>query len=198
MTTLVAVVFPHESTASAAAEDVQWLALDVSVDADAVAVVTRDRAGGFHMTTNHGVTGGTQWGVFWVLLLEALFRSQCDVHAGPGRGRSPSRGYHAVDDTFRGHLQDMLTPGCSALLLAAEDVLSEEAVRELTRLGGVLVMWGLAADARMLIQGALSGVTATSGSGQLWPADDRHEASPGGTRLGTGLLLLPGQACGSV
>jgi len=198
MTTLVAVAFPHESTASAAAEDVQWLALDMSVDADAVAVVTRDRAGGFHMTTNHAMTGGTKWGICWVLLFEALFGSQPQVDARPGRGRSPHRGDHAVDDTFRTHLRDMLTPGSSALLLAVDDVVSQETVRELTRLGGVLVMWGLAADATMLIQGALSGVTATGRSGLLWPADDRDHTLPDGRRLATRLLVLPGQTCGSV
>ena len=37
VTTLVAVAFPYESTASAAAEDVRRLALDVPVDPDAIA-----------------------------------------------------------------------------------------------------------------------------------------------------------------
>lgn len=194
MTTLVAVAFPHESTASAAAEDVRWLALDVSVDPDAVAVVTRDLAGGFHMTTNHGATGGTQWGVFWVLFFEALFRCQRGTDAGPGRGRARPRG-DAVDDTFRQSLRDMLMPGCSALLLAVEDVVSEEAVRELTRLGGVLVMWALAADPALIIRGALSGVTSTGGRGQLWPVD---ESPAEGLGSATGVLLLPGQTCGSV
>jgi len=50
----------------------------------------------------------------------------------------------------------------------------------------------------MLIEGALSGVTATGGSGLLWPADDRDKAPHDGTRLATGLLVLPGQTCGSV
>jgi uncharacterized membrane protein len=195
MTTLVAVAFPHESTASAAAEDVQWLALDVSVEADAVAVVSHDRAGGFHMTTNHGVTGGTRWGIFWVLLFEALFGRRRETDAGPDRGRRPRRGVDALDDTFRQSLRDMLMPGCSAMLLAVDDVISQEAVRELTRLGGVLVMWSLAADATRLIEGALSGVTATGGSGQLWPSD---EVSPDGTRLAAGVLVRPSETCGSV
>jgi uncharacterized membrane protein len=189
MTTLVAVAFPYESTASAAAEDVRSVNSEVVVDAEAVAVVTHDRSGGFHLTTNHGVTGGAQWGIFWVLLFEALFGCRSDPDAGPG-GR-----VDIVDDTFRESLQDMVMPGSSALLLAVEELVSEAAVRELTQLGGILVMWGLAADARRLIDDALSGVTATDGSGQLWPADD---VSPGGVPLAAGVRVRPAQTCGSI
>src|SRR5215204_76134 len=73
MTTLVAVAFPYETTASAAAEDVRRTALDIVVDAGAVAVVSCDRTGRYHATTNHAGTDGTRWGVFWILLFTALF-----------------------------------------------------------------------------------------------------------------------------
>ena len=183
VTTLVAVAFPYESTASAAAEDVRRLALDVPVDPDAVAVVSRDRAGAVQMTTRHGVGGGTRWGVFWVLLCDALFGEH-----------PPEAGGHAVDDTFRRHLRDMVTPGTSALFLAVDGIVSEDAVRELTRLGGILVTWGMTADARLLVEGALDGMTANGAGGRLWPGDDsrpmpRHAAGP---------VTRPGETCGSV
>jgi uncharacterized membrane protein len=194
VTTLVAVAFPYESTASAAAEDVRWLALDVPVDADAVAVVSRDRAGAFHLTTSHGPGGGTRWGVFWVLLCETLFGSRPTDTRRSARSRAHGRRVDAVDDTFRRHLRDMLTPGTSALFLAVDGLVSEEAVRELTRLGGVLVTWGMTADARLLVEGALNGMAATGGGGQLWPGYDSLPDPPYAPATGA----QPGQTCGSV
>ena len=183
MTTLVAVAFPYESTASAAAEDLSRLALDVPVDPDAVAVVSRDRAGAVHMITSHGQGGGTRWGVFWVLLCDALFSE----HPSDARG-------HAVDDTFRRSLREMVTPGTSALFLAVDGIVSEHTVRELTRLGGVLVTWGMTADVRLLVEGALDGMAANETGGRLWPGDD----SPPIPRQAATPVTQPGEACGSV
>ncbi len=197
VTTVVAVAFPDESTASAAAEDVRWVALDVTTDPDALAVVSRDRVGGFHLTTSHGGPGATRWGVFWVLLVEALFRPH--PHDRPARrvhSRSPRRGDAALDDTFRRHLRDMLAPGTSVLFLAVDDVVSDEAVRELTRLGGVLVTWGLTVDAGSVVRAALRGTTASDGGGRLWPADGGR-SSVDGRHPSSSLLVSPGESCGS-
>jgi len=176
VTTLVAVAFPYESTASAAAEDVRRLALDVPVEPDAVAVVSRDRAGALQMTTRHGLGGGTRWGVFWVLLCDALFGNRPADTGGSAPGHAPGRRGPAGDDTFRRNLRDMVTPGSSALFLAVDGIVSEQAVRELTRLGGVLVTWGMTADARRLVEGALDGMAANDAGGRLWPADDSPPA----------------------
>ena len=186
MTTLVAVAFPYESTASAAAEDVRRLALDVPVDPDAIAVVSRDRAGALQMTTSHGTGGGgTRWGVFWVLLCDALFGEHPAAAPHPGG---------AVDDTFRRHLRDMVTPGTSALFLAVDGIVSENAVRELTRLGGILVTWAMTADARLLVEGAVHGMIANEAGGRLWPGDD----SPPLPRQVAAATPEPGQSSGSV
>ncbi len=192
MTTLVAVAFPYESTASAAAEDVRRLALDVSVDPDAIAVVSRDKASGFHMTTSHGLGGRTRWGVFWVLLCEALFGDEPPDSRRSARSRGAPA--HTVDDSFRRHLRDMLTPGTSILFLAVDGIVSENAVRELTRLGGILVTWRMTADAARLVEGALDGMTATGGSGRLWPHDD----SPPMPAYLAATTVRPGRTCGSV
>ena len=203
MTTLVAVAFPYESTASAAAEDVRRLALDVPVDPGALAVVSRDRAGGFQMTTSHGLGGGTRWGVFWVLLCEALFgnRPPPDTPRS-ARSRAHGRRPQSVDDTFRRHLRDMLTPGTSAMFLAVDGFVSDQAVRELTRLGGVLVTWGMTADARRLVEGAMDGVAAEGAGGRLWPGDDSlpMPAYIAATAVAAtaAAAAKPGQTCGSV
>jgi uncharacterized membrane protein len=194
VTTLVAVAFPYESTASAAAEDVRRLALDVPVEPDAVAVVSRDRAGALQMTTRHGLGGGTRWGVFWVLLCDALFGSRPADTGRPAPSRAPGRLSPAGDDTFRRHLRDMVTPGTSALFLAVDGIVSEQAVRELTRLGGVLVTWGMTADARRLVEGALDGMAANDVGGRLWPGDD-SPPMPGSAATA---VTEPSQASGSV
>jgi len=199
VTTLVAVAFPYESTASAAAEDVRRLALDVPVDPEAVAVVSRDRAGALQMTTSHGPGGGTRWGVFWVLLCEALFGNRPTDTRRSARSRAHGPRAQSVDDTFRRHLRDMLTPGTSALLLAVDGFVSDQAVRELTRLGGVLVTWGMTADAGRLVEGAMDGMAAEGAGGRLWPADDSlpMPAYVAATAAATA-AAKPGQTCGSV
>jgi len=199
VTTLVAVAFPDESTASAAAEDVRWMALDVATHADAVAVVCRDRAGAFQLTTSHGAPGEARWGLFWVLLIEALFPSlRSDQPARRGRSRSARRGDAALDDPFRGHLRDMLAPGTSVLFLAVESVVSDEAVRELTRLGGVLVTWGLTVDAVHVVQAAMRGMDASGGGGRLWPADSSMSSLDTRYPPRGGFLVRPGETCGSI
>jgi uncharacterized membrane protein len=195
VTTLVAVAFPYESTASAAAEDVRRLVLDIRVDPDAVAVVSRDRAGAYQMTTSHGPGGDTRWGVFWVLLCETLFGSRLTDTGRSDGARPRGRPDHAVDDSFRRHLRDLLTPGTSALLLAVDGKVSQHAVRELTRLGGILVTWGLTADARRLVEGALSGMAASRAGGHLWPGDD---SLPWPAPAAAVAQPQPGQSCGSV
>jgi uncharacterized membrane protein len=194
VTTLVAVAFPYESTASAAAEDVRRLVLDVPVDPDAIAVVSRDHAGTVQMTTSHRFGGGTRWGVFWVLLCDALFGGgPADTPRRSARSRAHGRRGNGVEDTFRRHLREMVTPGTSALFLAVEGLVSEDAVRELTRLGGILVTWGMTADARLLVEGALDGMDANEAGGRLWPGDD----SPPMPRY-VAATAQPGRTCGSV
>jgi len=198
VTTLVAVAFPHESMASAAAEDVRWLALDVPVTADGVAVVSRDREGAVRVTTTHSRPAGTRWGVFWVLFVEAVFETAPWARTQPRAARRCVLAGHppAHEETFPRHLRDMLTPRTSALFLAVDDVVSDQAVRELTRLGGVLVTWGLMVDAEQVVQTALRGMTSTGTAGRLWPgeggrsgADASHEAA---------LRVPPGETCGAV
>jgi len=89
----------------------------------------------------------------------------------------------------------MVTPGTSALFLAVDGIVSENAVRELTRLGGILVTWAMTADARLLVERALDGMTANEAGGRLWPGDDDSPALP--RHAGTA-VPDPAQTGGSV
>ena len=74
MATLVAIGYPDETTAAAAAEEAERLARDLIIQPDAIAVVRRDASGKFHTTTSHHpVRGGTSWGMFWGFLFGLLF-----------------------------------------------------------------------------------------------------------------------------
>jgi uncharacterized membrane protein len=174
------------------------VALDVAAAADAIAVVSRDRSGALQLTTNHGAPGEARWGVFWVLLLETLFpRRRSDQAARRGRSRSARRADAALDDPFRGYLRDMLAPGTSVLFLAVETGVSDEAVRELTRLGGILVTWGLTVDAAGIVQAAMRGIDASGAGGRLWPADG-GTSSPDTGRAAPRFRIRPGETCGSI
>jgi len=74
MSTLVAIGYPDEKTATAAADEAQRLARDLIIQPDAIAAISRDAEGKFHVTTNHHpVTGGASWGMFWGLLFGMIF-----------------------------------------------------------------------------------------------------------------------------
>src|SRR5258705_12479221 len=66
MATLVAIGYPDQTTATAAAEEAQRLAADLIIEPEAIAGITRSKDGKFHVTTNHHSVGGsTNWGMFW-------------------------------------------------------------------------------------------------------------------------------------
>jgi uncharacterized membrane protein len=164
MTTLVAVAFPYETTASAAAEDVQWLALDILVDVDAIAVITCDRTGIFHVTTNHhAATDGATWGICWLLLFSILFFvPSFDMDGGGDLDPLLRRLERAgIDDAFQDRMRDLLQPGTSALFLALDPAVPAGALEQLTRFGGTVVTSVLTADAESELQRTRHGLCAT-------------------------------------
>src|SRR5262249_56662434 len=74
MADLIAIGHPDEVTAQAAADEARRLAQDLIIQPDAIAVISRDSSGGYHVTTNHhAVGGGAGWGMFWGFLFGLLF-----------------------------------------------------------------------------------------------------------------------------
>src|SRR5690242_20424203 len=74
MAELIAIGYPDETTATAAADEAERLADQLILQSDAIAVIRRDTAGKYHVTTNHHAVGvGTTWGMFWGLLFGLLF-----------------------------------------------------------------------------------------------------------------------------
>ena len=125
MSTLIAIGYPDEKTATVAGEEVQRLARDLIIEPDAVAVIRRDRGGKFHVTTNHHAVGdGATWGMFWGLLFGVLFFIPVfGMAIGAGLGALMGKVEKAgIDRTFQDQVRDMMQPGTSALFMVVEKV----------------------------------------------------------------------------
>jgi len=160
MAELIAISYDDETTAAAAAEEVQRLSADLVIEPDAVAVIVRDKEGKYHVTTNHHAVGaGATWGMFWGFLFGILFFVPVfgmAVGAGMGAimGKVEKSG---VDKEFQNQVRDMVQPGTSALFLVVEKVTPDKAVDGLSRFGGTVLKSSLSKDAEHELQDALHG-----------------------------------------
>jgi uncharacterized membrane protein len=160
MSTLVAIGYPDETTATAASLEAGRLAKDLIIQPDAIAVIIRDREGKFHVTTNHhAVGGGTTWGMFWGLLFGLLFFIPVmGMAVGAGLGALMGKlSKNAIDKEFSSQVRDMLEPGTSALFLVVEQVTPDKAVEALSRYGGRVLKSSLSKEAEADLQDALHG-----------------------------------------
>jgi uncharacterized membrane protein len=165
MSTLIAIGYPSESTATAAAEETKRLAADLIIEPDAIAVIRRDREGKFHVTTNHHAVGaGASWGMFWGFLFGLLFFIPVfGMAVGAGLGALMGKFEKAgIDKTFQNQVRDMLQPGTSALFLIVEKVTPDKAVAALSRYGGTVLKSSLSKKAEAELQKELHGSPANA------------------------------------
>jgi uncharacterized membrane protein len=167
MSTLVAIGYPEENTATQAAEEAERLATDLIIQPDAIAAIRRDGEGKFHVTTNHNPVGsGASWGMFWGLLFGIIFFIPflgMAVGAGLGAlmGKVTKSG---IDKQFQDQVRDMLKPGTSALFLVVEKVTPDKAVDALSQFGGTVLKSSLSKEAEAELQDALHGTSTTDDS----------------------------------
>jgi uncharacterized membrane protein len=160
MSTLIAIGYPDEQTAHAAEQEAQRLARDLIIEPDAVAVISRDTDGRFHVTTNHNPVGsGATWGMFWGLLFGVLFFIPflgMAVGAGLGAllGKVEKTG---IDKEFQDQVRDMLKPGTSALFLVVERATPDKAIEAMSKYGGTVLKSSLSDQAEKELQDALHG-----------------------------------------
>jgi uncharacterized membrane protein len=160
MATLVAIGYPDETTATAAAEEAQRLSSDLSIEPDAIAVISRDKQGSFHVTTNHHAVGsGATWGMFWGLLFGMLFFVPFfGMAIGGGLGALMGKlTQSGIDKAFQDQVRDLLQPGMSALFLVVERAAPDKAVEALSRFGGTVLKSSLSKEAEAELQAALHG-----------------------------------------
>jgi uncharacterized membrane protein len=167
MSDLIAIGYPDEATAEAAAEEARRLARDLIIEPDAIAVIVRDKEGKYHVHTQHHMVGsGATWGMFWGLLFGVLFFIPVfgmAIGAGLGAllGKVTKSG---IDAQFQEQVRGMLTPGTSALFLMVEKVTPDKAVEAMSRYGGTVLKTSLSKDGEQELQDALHGGSASTTS----------------------------------
>jgi uncharacterized membrane protein len=188
MRTLLVLGFPYSTSADAAAQDILLQEPDLATEPDAVAVVSRDDDGAFHVTTNHS-PGEEGRSFFWHLVLTALVFLPGSGTLGEGDLRVFSRRLEALgfDDAFQDRLREMLAPDTSALFLLATQPVPADALTALGRFGGKLLAASLVPDVEAGISDVLSGtrrsaVVPTVPTAPA-PADDQSPAGLSATAL---------------
>jgi uncharacterized membrane protein len=165
MAELIAIGYADETTAAAAADEVRRLSSELIIEPEAVAVISRDADGKYHVTTDHHpVGGGASWGMFWGLLFGLLFFIPVfgmAVGAGLGAlfGKIEKTG---IDRQFQEQVRDMVKPGTSALFVVVDKVTPDKAVEALSRFGGTVLKSSLSKDAEKELQEALHGAPASA------------------------------------
>ena len=160
MADLIAIGYPDETTAMAAADEARRLTQDLIIQPDAIAVIVRDKEGGYKVHTNHHMVGaGATWGMFWGFLFGLLFFIPVfgmAVGAGMGAlmGKITKSG---VDKEFQDQVRGMLQPGTSALFLMLEKVTPDKAVEAMSKYGGTVLKTSLSKEDEKELQEALHG-----------------------------------------
>ena len=160
MADLIAIGYPDQATADAAAEEARRLARDLIIQPDAIAVIVRDEEGGYHVHTNHHlVGGGATWGMFWGLLFGLLFFIPVfGMAVGAGMGALFGKlAKSSIDKQFQDQVRDMLKPGTSALFLMLEKVTPDKAVEAMSKYGGTVLKTSLSKEDEKELQEALHG-----------------------------------------
>ena len=160
MADLIAIGYPDQATAEAAAEEARRLAQDLIIQPDAIAVIVRDEEGGYHVHTNHHlVGGGATWGMFWGLLFGLLFFIPVfGMAIGAGMGALMGKlTKSSIDKQFQDQVRDMLKPGTSALFLVLEKVTPDKAVEAMSKYGGTVLKTSLSKEDEKELQEALHG-----------------------------------------
>ncbi len=165
MATLIAIGYPDETTATAAADEANRLAQDLIIQPDAIAVIVRDKEGNYHTHTTHHMVGrGTTWGMFWGLLFGLLFFIPVfgmAIGAGMGAlmGKITKSG---IDKQFQDQVRGLIQPGTSALFLMVEKVTPDKAVEAMSKYGGTVLKTSLSKEGEAELQEALHGGGSTA------------------------------------
>ena len=160
MADLIAIGYPNEATAEAAADEARRLARDLIIEPEAIAVIVRDDDGKYHVhTSHHPVGAGASWGMFWGLLFGLLFFIPffgLAIGAGMGAlmGKVTKSG---IDREFQDQVRGMLRPGTSALFLMVDKVTPDKAVDAMSKYGGTVLKTSLSKEGEQELQEALHG-----------------------------------------
>jgi uncharacterized membrane protein len=163
MADLIAIGYPNEATAEAAADEARRLARDLIIEPEAIAVIVRDADGKYHVHTSHNPVGrGATWGMFWGLLFGLLFFIPVfGIAIGAGLGALMGKiTKSGIDREFQDQVRGMLRPGTSALFLMVDKVTPDKAVEAMSQYGGTVLKTSLSKEGEQELQEALHGKAA--------------------------------------
>jgi uncharacterized membrane protein len=167
MADLIAIGYPDEATAEAAADEARRLAQDLIIEPDAIAVIVRDTDGKYHVHTQHHAVGaGAAWGMFWGFLFGLLFFIPVfGLAIGAGMGALMGKiGKSGISKEFQDQVRGLLQPGTSCLFLMVEKVTPDKAVEALSKYGGTVLKTSLTKEGEKELQEALHGGAAAPAS----------------------------------
>jgi uncharacterized membrane protein len=160
MADLIAIGYPDQATAEAAADEARNLARDLIIEPEAIAVIVRDDEGKYHVHTSHNPVGrGATWGMFWGLLFGVLFFVPVfGIAIGAGLGALMGKiTKSGIDREFQEQVRGMLRPGSSALFLMVDKVTPDKAVEAMSKYGGTVLKTSLSKEGEQELQDALHG-----------------------------------------
>lgn len=160
MATLVAIGYPDQATAERARDTVAELEMDLIIQADQVAAISRDLDGKYHVHTSHGgasAGAGAWWGGFWGFLFGLLFFIPfAGLAVGAGMGALFGHlGEKGIDKAFQQQVRDSLQPGSSALFMVIEQATPDKAIAALKQYGGTVIKTSLSDEDTKQLQTAL-------------------------------------------
>ena len=160
MADLIAIGYPDQATAEAAADEARRLARDLIIEPEAIAVIVRDDEGKYHVHTSHNPVGrGATWGMFWGLLFGLLFFIPVfGIAIGAGLGALMGKiTKSGIDREFQDQVRGMLRPGTSALFLMVDKVTPDKAIEAMSKYGGTVLKTSLSKEGEQELQDALHG-----------------------------------------
>ncbi len=163
MADMIAIGYPDEATAEAAAEEARRLAQDLIIQPDAIAVIVRDKDGSYRVhTSHHPVGAGATWGMFWGFLFGLLFFIPVfGLAIGAGLGALMGKlAKTSIDKQFQDQVRAQITPGTSALFMIVEQMTTDRALETLSKFGGTVIKTSLSKEQEAEIQDALHGSAA--------------------------------------
>jgi uncharacterized membrane protein len=167
MATLLAIAYPDQDTAENARATVWQLEEELTIEADEIAVISRDPDGRYQVHTSHsGVStaGGAIWGGFWGLLFGMLFLVPFAGWAA-GAGLGALLGHFrdkGIDESFQNQVRDHMQPGTSVLFMVIEHAAPDKAISALQRYGGTVMKTSLSDEDAKRLQDALQPPPATT------------------------------------
>jgi uncharacterized membrane protein len=160
MADLIAIGYPEVETAEAVAAELERLASELVIQPDAIAIISRDEKGKYHVqTTHHEVATGATWGMFWGLLFGALiFVPVLGLAVGAALGALFGLVRKLdISDEFQQQLRDMLQPGTAAVFVITEKMTTDKLIDAISKFNGTVLKTSLPNDVEQQIQEAISG-----------------------------------------